>query len=127
VNSRVTTAYVSAYNRQRPQVAQLRRHESREVVADFRGAIHQDAVIESVEWRCTSPWVCAMSAPAVASDGKCVSVRADFQFGGFCALKATVALDNGDTMNQVFEFTVRDAPYFFENSPVTAGPFVVTA
>lgn len=124
---RVFKALVSAYDRSRTQVGQVRRQEKRTVVADFNGAIEPDRTIESVTWRCPNPWVLAMSDAAVADDQRSVSVLADFQFGGYAALRATVTLDNGDKLNQVFEFTVRDAPWFWEDAPVTSGPFVLTA
>ena len=125
--SRVFKALASAYNRVRAQVGQVRRQERRTVVADFNGAIAPDRTIVAVQWRCVAPWVLRMSNAAIAADRRSVSVLADFQFGGFAALRATVTLDNGDVLSELFEFTVRDWPGFFENAPGTAGPFTLSA
>lgn len=122
---RVTRSYVSAYNRYRVHVGQVRRQERRCVVADFNGAIPASRSIVAVRWDCTNPWVAKMSAPAI--NGREVQVTADFQSGGFAALRASVTLDNGEIYNQAFEFTVRDAPCFIENAPTNAGPFTLTA
>ena len=121
---RVSRAYVSAYNRVRAQVIQVRRTERRCVVADFNGAIPASRTIASVTWRCTSPWVAKMSAPAI--NDREVQVTVDFQFGGFSALKCEATLDNGEIYSQAFECQVRDSPGFFENAPVSAGPFVLS-
>ncbi|HET6725873.1 MAG TPA: hypothetical protein VFH85_07705 [Gammaproteobacteria bacterium] len=121
---RVTRAYVSAYDRGRIHVARVRRQEKRCVVADFNGAIPVGRTVVSATWRATNPWVTLMSDASIA--GRAAQVTVDFQFAGCAALKATVTLDNGEIYNQVFEFTVRDCPWFFENDALTTGPYVLT-
>lgn len=121
---RATRAYVSGYNRSKVHVARIRRQERRCVVADFNGAIPPSRSIVLVTWRCVQPWVTKMVSAAI--DGREATVLVDFQNPGFGAIKATVQLDNGEIYNQIFEFSVLDAPYFLEGTPVQ-GPYILTA
>lgn len=122
---RVSRAYVSAHNRIGVQVIRVRRTERRNVVADFNGAIPADQTISSVVWRSTSPWVAKMQNAAI--NGRETQVTVDFQFGGFSGLKCEATLENGEIYSQLFDCEVRDFPSFFENAPVSAGPFELTA
>lgn len=121
---RTTRAYVSGYNRSMVHVARIRRQERRCVVANFNGAIPPGRSIVYVTWRCVQPWVTKMISAEVLP--REVTVLVDFQNPGFGAIKATVELDNGEIQNQIFEFTVLDAPYFLEGTPVQ-GPYMLTA
>lgn len=123
--SRATKAYVSAYDRSSVLVGQVRRQEVRPVVADLNAILEAGETIESVTWLCVNPWVCAMSDAAI--EGRTVKVTANFQFGGFTSLRATVTTSEGNKYSQVFQFTVRDGAFWVENPPVAAGPFSLTA
>jgi len=121
---RVTRSFVSGYFRARVHVGTVRRQEKRCVVADLNGAIPTDRTIASVTWRATNPWSMFMSDPTI--DGREARVMVDFQNSGCGALKATATLDNGEIYNQLFEFTVRDAPWFDEPFSMSIGPYSVT-
>ena len=120
---RTTRAYVSGYDRARIHQVRVRRQERRCLVADYNGAIPPSRSIVAAEWRCTSPWVARMEAPVI--NDREAQVTVDFQLGGFCAIRCTATLDNGEVYSQVFECQVRDSPGFFEDVPINAGSFVV--
>lgn len=122
---RSTRAYVSGYQRARVHVGTVRRQEKRYLVADFNAAIPAGVTITSATWRTTNPWSMSMSLPTIS--GREVSVLVDFQNSGRGAIKATITLSNGEVYNQLFEYIVRDAPWFDEPFALTAGPFSVTA
>ncbi|KAF1698350.1 hypothetical protein CSC62_05425 [Pseudoxanthomonas jiangsuensis] len=122
---RATTAYVSAFQRDRLHQAQFRRRESRRITADLTAVLPAGVTVTSVTWRTTSPWTLRMSDGQI--DGAKVSVRADFQYAGCAGLKAQVTLSDGDVLNQAFLFTVQDAPFFYDElGPMTSGPYTLT-
>jgi hypothetical protein len=123
---RVTRSYVNGYNRSAVSVGQLRRREKREVIANFNGAIPVGTTIESATWRANSPWVTFMSAAAISADQRESSINVDFQNPGWGWMRCEVTLDNGEIYNQVFDFTVRDTPWFSDEVLVTSGPYSLT-
>jgi len=125
---RVFTGYPSAYNAAQVQVSKVRRYQRATLQADFNGSIPKAALIESVTWDCTSPWVTFLSDPAVSADQKSVSVDVRFNYSGFGAIKATVTLDDATEQNYEFQYQVSDSPRYPEAQYDSAsGPFSVTA
>ena len=123
---RTTRAYVNGYTRSAISVGSLRRREKREVIANFNGAIPVGDEIVSVTWRCTAPWTTFMSAPTISADQRETTVLVDFQAAGWSYLRADVTLNTGAVYNQVFDFNVRDSPWFNDELAPAAGPFSVT-
>lgn len=118
MTSRATYAYVSAYDRSRASVGQVRRSETRNITADFTAVIGAQT-IASATWRVTSPSVLSISDGAIS--GKAVTVVGAFQYGGTTSLKVSIVTSGGQTYSHVFDFAVMDCPSFPDEPTVTAG------
>jgi hypothetical protein len=123
---RATRAYVSGYDRARVQQCRLYRFEKRCLIANFNGALGAARTIASAVWRIDAPWVGVISTPQITEDGRESSVLFASQLGGWANIRCEVTLDNGEIYNQVFRVNVREASYFFDDSPPTVGPYSVT-
>ena len=125
---RSTRAYVSGYNLSQVSQTRLRRFSKRCVVANFNGALAKGQLITSVRWDCTSPWASYMENARIITGQREVAVDVSFNFSGTAFLKATVTLDNGESYNQQFRFTVVDQPLYpgatYNNAN---GPYTLTA
>lgn len=125
--SRLVKGYASDYTANQLQVRRVRRFQERTLVVDWNGALPVGESIGEVIWDCTSPWVTFLSSPAIAEDGRSVSVSVKFNFSGIGHVKATVAAESG-TLNYEFRFAVSDAPLYPSATYETFnGPFRVSA
>ncbi len=125
--SRLFKGYVSAYSARQTQPTRVRRFQKRTLIADFNGAIPKDALIESVKWECTSPWANFISDAQIAADQKSTSLKVEFNFAGWGAIKATATMDDGSTENYEWYFTVQDSPlYPSATYNLANGPYSLT-
>lgn len=119
--------YASAYSANQLQPRRVRRSQNRVITVDFTAALN-GALVESVTWECTSPWITVMSDAAVSAGQKSATVTVEFNYGGCGWLKATATLDDGSTINYEFEFTVTDCPMYPSAQYSSAsGPYSLTA
>lgn len=123
--SRLSTAYASAYQRDRVHVSRIMRGESRTLSVNFNAVLGTDT-IASVTWRAETGYPLVMSAPAIV--GSVASVNVLASNNGAAILRCTVTLASGATLVQLFRVEVEGAPYFSGEviAPVS-GPTTVTA
>lgn len=122
---RVTTAFVSGYQRDRVHYGQLVRGEKRELVANFNGAFPLDRTIASVTWRTNQNYCTYMADPVI--DGRTVKVTVTAQQGLASVIKCQVTLDNGEVYNQLFALRVIASPWFQGEGVPPNGPQELTA
>ncbi len=122
---RLTTAYASAYQRDRVHVSRIFRGESRTLSVNFNAVAGADAVA-SVVWRAETGYPLVMSAPLIAGNVASVSILASNS--GVALLRCTATLVSGATLVQLFRVEVEGAPYFAgEVIPAVTGPTTVIA
>lgn len=126
--SRLLTGYCTEYlSASQVQQLRVRRYQSRCLTVNFNGAIGKDELITSVRWDCTSPWATFISSPEISSDRKTSSLRVDFNFAGWGAIKATAQTTCGNILNYEFHVAVKDAPlYPGANYNMANGPYYLT-
>lgn len=110
--SRLFKGYASNYAAAQVQTMRVRRYQTRTLTVDFNGAIPKDELISEVRWDCTSPWATYIHDAAVSADQKSVTLKVDFNFAGWGAIKATVTTTGGETANYEFFATIKDAPLY---------------
>lgn len=108
--SRVTTAYVSAYQRDRVHHSRFYRFEKRTLTANFTAAIPDGEAIDSVTWYCNGTSV-AIMADAIATT-KTSSITLAANASGKALIKCEATLTDGQVINQLFAITSLPAPYF---------------
>lgn len=124
---RATTAYVSGYQLDRVHQARLVRGSTRQLVANFNGAIPPGSLIVSAIWRCLVPQSIAMSNAGISEDQRSTSVQIVAQIGCGTTVKCQVTLDTGEVYNQVFGLRVWQSLWFMgEGSPPATGPYELT-
>jgi hypothetical protein len=123
---RATRAYVSAYDRARVHQSRLYRFERRCMVANFNGAIPPARTITSATWRTDAPEIGLISNPQISPNGRETMVMFAAQLGGWANLRVDATLDNGEIYAQALRVNVREASGFFDDPPITTGPFSVT-
>jgi hypothetical protein len=124
---RSTTAYVSGYQLDRVHQARMVRGATRQLVANFNGAIPAGSLIVSAIWRVLVPQSIYMSDAAISEDQRSTSVLIKAQIGCGTTVKCQVTLDTGEVYNQVYWLRVYTAPWFMgETSPPATGPYELT-
>lgn len=118
--SRATTAYASAYQRDRVHCCSFARRERTTLTADFTALVPAGAAIASAHWRCSNPWTAVMSAATI--DGGKARITADMGQAGIASLQATVTLSDGSIHNQVFRVRVCATPDLNPGHPFNRGP-----
>ncbi len=126
---RVTTAYVSGYDRTRVHQSCVVRGESRQLVANFNGAIPVGETITTATWRTNQNSAAILSDGALSADERSTSVQMLAGWGGPAWVKVDAALSGGGTLTQVFVIRVQSAPWFTGETNPQQGPIeiVVTA
>lgn len=124
---RVTTAYVSQYQRSRIHQSDFVRGEQTTFHAQFNGALDEGVLIDEVTWFTGTPWAVILSNPQIATDRRSVSVDVTIGYAGPGDLKCVVTLDNGQVRNQLYRITIMDNPFVEGESAPSAGPNSVTA
>ncbi len=122
---RVSTAYASAYQRDRVHVSRIMRGESRTLRVNFN-AVAGDDTVASVVWRAQTGYPLVMSAAAILENVASVKIVATNS--GVSILRCTVTLASGETLVQMMRVEVEGAPYFAgEVIPAVTGPTTVSA
>ena len=112
--SRVTTAYVSAYQRGRIHESRLFRYERRNFTANFNAALEGDVGVSSVDWYCSNPAVTVMAdATCTQKEG---GVTVTINVPGFSILKCSATLTDGSVLTQLFRVMSMPSAYFCEPS-----------
>jgi hypothetical protein len=109
---RTTRCYVSGYNRTRVHATRMFLGESRQLVADFNGAIPKGSLIVSATWKLELGGVVSISNAAIATDQRSTSVQCTTIFEGCIAMRCIATLDDGSTLTQQFGIAVPCAPYY---------------
>ncbi len=127
--SRVTTAYVSGYDRTRVHQSCVVRGEKRTLLANFNGAMPADAVIASATWRTNQNSAAILSDGELSANERSTSVQLLAGWGGAAWVKVDATLDTGEVLTQVFVIRVQSAPWFTGETNPQQGPteIVVTA
>lgn len=120
---RASKAYVSAYDRTRVVSVRLYPTETRQLVADFNGALEADRTIESAVWDMYVLGYATMADGAI--DGRSTSIRVTASYRGQVAIRCQVTLDNGDVMNQLFAIEIFEGP-LWNGDPPASGPSRIT-
>lgn len=124
MSARNTTAYVSAYERDRIHRARLYAYEKCRLTADFNGALEPDEAIVSATWQTQYTNSVVMSdAEATA---RTTSVLIGSQYAGPSILKCTVTLADGQLRVQQFRIEVLSQPIYLGDTWVS-GPLSLTA
>lgn len=124
MNARNTTAYVSAYERDRIHRTRLYAYEKCRLTADFNGALEPDEAIVSATWQTQYTNSVVMSdAEATA---RATSVLVGSQYAGPSILKCTVTLADGQLRVQQFRIEVLSQPIYLGDTWVS-GPLSLTA
>lgn len=121
---RVTTAYVSRFQRTRVHRSRVTRGDVFTLTADVNGALDPEASVASVVWRVDNP--AAVILGSAAKDDRAVSVECTAGYG-FAQVKAEVTASDGDVVTQLFEIGVQDAPTFQGESSPAAGAYTASA
>lgn len=125
-NGRASRAYVSAYNRTRIQVVRLIGNESRNLVADFNGAIPPNRTIVSAEWSLgLSGWL-NMSNASI-TNGRQSSITIASMYTSSSAIRCAVTLDSGQILTQLFRILVSGVPIFQGDNFIFNGILTLTA
>lgn len=117
---RATTAYVSAFTRDRVAQCFLRERERRPLIANFRALLPAGETIERATWDmdCLTP--VAMADAAI--DGPAAQVTITAVDEGETAIRVEVELSGGQVFNQVFYVRVECGPAFTADSVQAGGP-----
>jgi hypothetical protein len=112
--SRVTTAYVSAYQPGRIHESRLFRYEKRRFTADFNAVLGSDTGLSSVDWYCSNPAVTVMvDATCTQKEG---GVTVTINVPGHSVLKCSATLTDGSVLTQLFRVISLPSAYFCEPS-----------
>lgn len=120
---RASKAYVSAYDRTRVVSVRLYPTETRQLVADFNGALEADRTISQAVWDMYIQGYATMADGAI--DGRSTSVLLTANYRGQVAVRCQVTLDNGEVMNQLFAIEIFEGPLWNGDPPAT-GPSRIT-
>lgn len=110
--SRVTTAYVSKYQRDRVHESRLFRYEKRAFSANFGGALESDVGVTSVDWYCSNTSVAVIADATCSATGGGITVTANAI--GESYLKCSATLTDGSVMTQLFRVVSLPSPAFCE-------------
>lgn len=124
MSARNTTAYVSAYERDRIHRTRLYAYEKCRLTADFNGALEPDEAIVSATWQ-TQYTNSVVMSDAEATD-RTTSVLIGSQYAGPSILKCTVTLADGQLRVQQFRIEVLSQPIYLGDTWVS-GPLSLTA
>jgi len=123
---RSTTAYVSGYERAAVHDSRLRTQESRQLTANFNGALLPGALITQADWQIAVPYWVVMASPAISSDRRSTSIHITAGWPGEAWIRCQVTADNGDRFAQHFRIAVYGpGPIFGDLSP-EGGPAQLT-
>ena len=112
----VTTANVSAYQRNRVQVSNLFSYETRTLNANLNGIIPKGAQIVDALWQTWNGSNVIMSNPQASSDQRSASIKIMAQIGGFAIIKGSFTTDSGDVYVQQFRVNIQWAPVYYPGS-----------
>ncbi len=93
---RATRNIVSGYNRDQVFQARLYAPERRALVTEFNGALPKGVIIVRAVWDTLDTFTASMSDPAIAESGRSCQVMLTAQVDGFCCIRLTVDLSNGE-------------------------------
>jgi hypothetical protein len=93
---RATRNIVSGYNRDCAFQARLYAPERRALVTEFNGALPKGVTIMRAVWDTLDTFVAAMSDPEVLPGARSCQVMLTAQVDGFCCIRLTVELSNGE-------------------------------
>lgn len=115
---RVTTAYISRFQRSRVHRSRHVRGDAFTLTADANGALESGATVASVVFRVDNPGAVIFGSASIDDRSASVECTAGV---GFAQVKAEITSSDGDVVTQLFEISVQDAPYFAGESAPTAG------
>ena len=118
--SRVTTAYVSAYDRTRVHSSQLYRFEKRTLTANFAGALPSGIFLSTITWYCHNTDVVVMADAAASPTESSVTITANCS--GMALLKCEATLTDGQVINQLFSVDSLPVPYLCGETILSNGP-----
>lgn len=124
MSARNTTAYVSAYERDRVHLTRMYAYEKCRLMADFNGAIEPERSIVSATWQ-TQYTNSAVMSDAEAT-ARTTSILIGSQYAGPSIIKCTVTLDDGQLRVQQFRIEVLAQPIYLGDAWVS-GPLSLTA
>lgn len=93
---RATRNIVSGFNRDQVFQARLYAPERRALVTEFNGAIPKGVTITRAVWDTLDTFVAAMSTPSILAGGRSCQVMLTAQVDGFCCIRLTAELSNGE-------------------------------
>lgn len=120
---RASRAYVSAYDRGRVVSVRLYPQETRQLVADFNGALEEGRTISQAVWDMYILGYASMASGAI--DGRATSVLLTASYRGQVAMRCQVTLDNGEVMNQLFAIEIFEGP-LWNGDGQSIGPSRIT-
>jgi hypothetical protein len=121
---RVTTAFVSDFQRDRVHRSDFYRGESRRYRAEFRGVLPEGVYVASSRWHCLNPSVTIMSD--ITGDYTGTDITLTLGYAGIGAMTCTVVLTNGDVVNQQFVVACNPSPWYTGDVVPAQGPTQLT-
>lgn len=121
---RVTTAYVSDFQRDRVHRSDFYRGESRRYRAEFRGVLPDGVYVQSSKWQCLNPSVTIMSD--ITGDYTGTEITLTLGYAGIGAMTCTVVLTNGAVVNQQFVVGCNPSPWYTGDVVPPQGSYQIT-
>lgn len=122
---RITTAFVSKYQRTRVHRSEFSRSEKFSLVANLAGCLASAATISTAVWQVTETSSIILGAGSKTATTCTVSVTAGIGYGG--VVKLTVTASDGAIFVQLYDITVLDSPWYSGDVAAAAGSASVTA
>lgn len=114
-----TYANVSAYQRTRDVLCNVRHGEQRDLVCNFNGAIPVGVSLVWAKWSSTQTSGTAMSMPLASNRNTQVTIQAGY---GRSFIRCQATMTDGSVLNQVFRVWAVGGPYFQGDQNPVSGP-----
>jgi len=122
---RISTAYVSKYQRTRIHGGSFLRGDQLTLTANLNGALDSGVTITAVTWRVTQPMSIILGTPDFNNRTATVGITAGWGQGS--GVKCVITASDGSVWNQLWAIRVYDAPWFQGETAPTQGAYSVSA